>query len=460
MLEGNPIPVLKPRAGGQQFVVYGDSCSGVADGMHEKNFSQVNAAIRALAAPPQFICFLGDEIMGLSADEAELRRQWQHFFEQELLWLDRAAIPLYHTTGNHTLYDSASEAVFREAMAHLPQNGPRGLSYFVRRGDLLMIFVNTMDERCGGEGTVETEWLEDVLSKRRDVKYKLVFGHHPVWGVNGYFGDYQRLIERENGRRFWDVLRRHGVLAYFCSHILAFDVQVQDGILQICTGGAGTAHRMPAGEEYLHFLQAALDDEGLRFQVVDRNGHTREWLRWHWTLPPADAWPPFEPSSAQALPRDCLQGTAQSYLVVWEISLRLRREDEKRPQTILCAAAEGGAMPYLWFGISGVDRRITALLSPEANHSPHRWLGPPLPADQLLSIQVAVHSGMGPGGLLWRWNDDHPWSSMVGASAWGAERLPWSREWEIGASGGQQKYRGDVLRLKWHYQTFDLNDHV
>ena len=182
MLEGNPIPVLKPRAGGQQFVVYGDSCSGVADGMHAKNFSQVNAAIRALTAPPQFICFLGDEIMGLSADEAELRRQWQHFFEQELLWLDRAAIPLYHTTGNHTLYDSASEAVFREAMAHLPQNGPRGLSYFVRRGDLLMIFVNTMDERCGGEGTVETEWLEDVLSKRRDAKYKLVFGHHPVWG--------------------------------------------------------------------------------------------------------------------------------------------------------------------------------------------------------------------------------------------------------------------------------------
>ncbi len=460
MLERNPIPVLKPRADGHQFVVYGDSCSGVPGAPHEKTFRQINSAISALMAAPQFICFLGDEIMGLSADGVELRQQWQHFFEQEMAWLDRAAIPLYHTTGNHTVYDGASEAVFREAMARLPQNGPRGLSYFVRRDDLLMIFVNTMDERCGGEGTVETEWLEGVLSQQRDATYKLVFGHHPVWAVNGYFGDYQRLIERENGRRFWDVLRRQGVLAYFCSHILAFDAQAQDGILQICTGGAGTAHRMPPGEEYLHFLQAALDDEGLRFQVLDRKGHTREWLRWNWALPPADTWPLFEPSSARTLPRDCLQGTAQSYLIVWEISFRLKLDDEKRPQTLLCAAAEGGAMPYLWFGLSGVDRRITALLSPEANRSPHRWLGPALPADQFASIQVAVHSGMGPGGLLWRWSDDHAWTSMLGASAWGAERLPWPREWEVGQCGGQQKYRGEVLRLKWHYQAFDLNDYA
>ena len=457
MLERKPIPVLKPRAGGHQFVVYGDSCSGVPGALHEKTFRQINSAISALAATPDFIGFLGDEITGLTTCRPELRRQWHYFFKHEMAWLDRAAIPLYHTTGNHTVYDSASEAIFREVMTHLPQNGPRGLSYFVRRDDLLLVFVNTLDERCGGEGTVETDWLADVLGKQRDAKYKLVFGHHPVWGTNGYFGDYQRLIERKNGRRFWDVLRRYGVLAYFCSHILAFDVQAQDGILQVCTGGAGTAYRMPPGEEYLHFLQAALDERGLRFQVLDRKGHTREWLRWPWKLPSADMWPAFEMSSAGALPRDCLQGTAQSYLVVWEISLRLKSENEKRPQTILCAGAEGGAMPYLWLGVSGVDRRITVLLSQEANRSPHRWLGPPLPVKQLVSIQVAVHSGMGPGGLLWRWSDAHTWSSMVGASAWGAERLPWSREWEVGECGEQQKYCGEMLSLKWQYQAFDLN---
>ncbi|MCY3781391.1 MAG: metallophosphoesterase [Chloroflexi bacterium] len=459
MLERNPISVLRCGEDGHQIVVYGDSCSGVAGALHEKNFQQVNETICALEDAPDFVCFLGDEIMGLTIDRDELRRQWRYFFERELAWLDRGSTPLYHTTGNHTVYDPASEDVFRKVMAHLPQNGPRGLSYFVRRGDLLMIFVNTLDARSGGEGTVETAWLENVLRQQGDATHKLVFGHHPVWAVNGYCGDYQRLIERENGRRFWDVLLRHNVLAYFCSHILAFDVQAQAGILQICTAGAGTAHRMPPGEEYLHFMQVALDEAGLRYQVVERKGRAREWLCWDWKLPPSATWATFEPSSAQELPSDCLQRPEEAVLLVWEIGLRLPPDDEKLPQTILCATGDGGALPNLWLGISGVDRRITVLLSPEANRSPHRWLGPALPADRRVSIQVAVHSGMGPGGLLWRWSDDHPWSSMAGASAWGVESLPWLRDWRIGECAGGQKFRGRDLRLKWHHQAFKLSDY-
>lgn len=124
MIERNPIPVLKPREGGRHFVVYGDSCSGIEDSLHESNFRQINQSIRALDTAPQFICFLGDEIMGLTTDRSELRQQWRYFFARELAWMDRAAVPLYHTTGNHTVYDPASEDVFREQMAHLPQNGP------------------------------------------------------------------------------------------------------------------------------------------------------------------------------------------------------------------------------------------------------------------------------------------------------------------------------------------------
>ena len=133
---------------GHNFVVYGDSCSGVAGAAHEATFSRVNAVLRALRPAPDFIAFLGGRDQ--RADErhaAELRRQWQHFFEAELAQLDRGATPFYHTTGNHTVYDRASEAVFREVMAHLPRNGPAdqgGLSYFVRRGDLLLVFVNTL----------------------------------------------------------------------------------------------------------------------------------------------------------------------------------------------------------------------------------------------------------------------------------------------------------------------------
>ena len=314
--------------------------------------------------------------------------------------------------------------------------------------------------RRGGEGTVETNWLEETLAQHGDAKHKLVFGHHPVWAVNGYFGDYQRLIERRNGLRFWEVLLRHDALAYFCSHILAFDVQARGGILQICTAGAGTAHRMPPEEEYLHFVQAALDEEGLRYQTLDRKGHMREWLCWNWQLPPSDRWAPFELSSPRELPPDCLQQPDKAYLIVWEICFSLSPEGGKHPQTIVCGLADGGGLTPFWLGISGVDRRVTVLLSPEANRSPHRWHGPALPLDEPVRIQVAIHSGMGPGGLLWRWSDDDPWSSMDGASAWGVERLPWPSKWQIGESAGHAKFRLQQLRVSWHHQAFRLSDYL
>ena len=458
MLERSAIPILKSRNNGHCFVVYGDSCSGVPGAPHEAAFRQVNAAVRALDAPPAFICFLGDEIMGLTTDAGELRRQWQYFFDSELAWLDRDSIPLYHCTGNHSAYDPASEAVYREVMAHLPRNGADGLSYFVRRGDLLLVFVNTLDASTGGEGTVDSDWLAEVLRGQQDARHKLVFGHHPVWAVNGYAGDYQRVIERCNGQRFWETLRRHGVLAYFCSHILAFDLQVHAGVLQICTAGAGTAHRMPPEQEYLHFAQAALDDSGLRCQSLDRRGRMREWLHWPWRLPPATSWAAFTPSAARALPADCLQNSETATLVAWEISGTMTGDANAKPQTLLSAQADGGALPWLWLGISGVDQRLTALLSPQANRSPHRWTGPPLPADRRFSIQFALHSGMGPGGLLWRWSDAQAWSSLLGASAWGVERLPWSKQWHIGETASQPPFRGRDLRLTWRHERFTFAD--
>ena len=443
------IPTIKPADTGHHFVIYSDSCSGLPGTLHEQNFRQINEVIAALDQAPQFICFPGDEIMGLTTDRDRLRRQWTYYFEKELAWLDRAAVPVYHTSGNHTVYDGMSESVFRETMAHHPQNGPpdqRSLSYFVRRGDLLMIFVNTLWSGTGGEGTVETEWLDATLAQNADAGHKLVFGHHPAWTVNGYVGDYQRNLERDNSRRFWDLLVRHGVLAYVCSHILAFDVQVHRGVMQICSAGAGTAHRMPPDAEYLHIVQAALDDCGLRYQVLDRAGQVREWLSWPWSTPSSHCWKRFSSAAARSLPADCLGQLDKVQLICWQISGELDTMPDGAPQMFLRADANDDALPWLWLGASGVDNRLTALLSPWANRSPHRWTGPPLPQGRTFSIQFALHSGMGPGSLLWRWSDAEVWSSLIGASTWGAEKIPWSHNWRI----------GENMRARWHCQSCEL----
>ena len=446
------IPALTPQPDGHNFVVYGDCCSGIRGGPHEANFANVNQVIARLEPPPAFICFLGDEIKGLLADDEALRAQWRYWLEHEMAWLDRATTPLYHCPANHTAYDPASEQVFRQVLAHLPQNGPaaqRGLSYFVRRDDLLLIFVNTMWSGLGGEGRVETAWLAQTLRDHTDARHKLVLGHHPVHPINGYAGEYQRTIEEEAGRAFWQILVEHNVLAYLCSHIMAFDVQVQQGVLQILTGGAGTLPLTPA-TEYLHAVQCALDADGLRYQVLDTSGQAREWLRWPLALPSESAWQELTHGVQDApfvLPNAEAAGNA--HLVIWRFEGITADAADGTPQTLLSMWNAGPQLAPFWIGLMGAEQRVALLLSPEPGRSPRYWLGPTLEAGQPFAIQIALHTGMGPGGLLWRWRNDTPWSTMRNANAWGAERLAWQPTWSMGhdqRGKPGRPFRGEALR--------------
>ncbi len=450
MTTASPIPALEPRGEGHRFVIYGDACAGEPGGRHEATFARVNAVVRRFAPEPEFIVFPGDEIIGLTRDEAVLRAQWRHWFDVEMAWLDRDRIPLFHTTANHTTYDPMSERVFAEVMAHLPRNGPpgqEGLSYWVRRGDLLMVFVHTLWSGLGGEGHVETDWLDATLSAHADARHKLVIGHHPVFPVNGFEGPFQREIGPPHAEAFWSVLERHGVLAYLCSHILAFDVQVHRGVLQVTTAGAGTAHRMPEGVEYLHALQAALDADGFRFRVVDDTGAVREALSWPPVLPPSAGWPQMQPGAVGRTP--VTTGPLDASIRCWRIAGRAAG-GAAEAQTLVEGASEDDAVPPVWIGLAGPDQRLLVVLGSAPGRSPHTWYGPSLPGGEAFDIQVALHGGMGPGGLLWRAGEGAPWSSLRGASAQGVERVAPVTNWSIGhttVSASDRPFLGRELRV-------------
>ena len=443
--DDEPISSLLPGGPGHRFVVYGDSCSGIPGAPHERTFAAVNAVLRRLSPPPEFILFLGDEIAGLTPDPDVLRTQWRHWLEQELGWLDRHAVQLWHTTGNHTTYDTMSEGVFRDVLHHLPRNGPagqEGLSYHVRRGDLLLVFVHTLWTGLGGEGHVETEWLGQILHEHSDARHKLVIGHHPVHPINGFSGAYQREIGPEHAGSFWDTLVQGGVLAYLCSHILAFDVQVHRGVLQICTAGAGTAHRMPEGIEYLHLVQVALDAQGLRYQVIDTEGRVRELLSWPLMLPPAEHWHALPSGEIAAL----VMGCRDDRVVAFRFTGRTAGADIGVPQTLV-SAFQPGNQAALWIGLRGIEQRLTVVMGPEPFRSPHYWIGPALRPDTVFDVTAVIDAGMGPGGVLCDAGDG-VWSSLSAASPWGAERLDWPGRWSVGcAQGGvwDRPFRGSSL---------------
>lgn len=445
--EKPPIPALLPSGRGHQFVLYGDACSGVAGAPHQKTFAAVNAVVRRLEPQPEFIIFTGDEVIGLTPERQQLEAQWSYWFDHEMAWLDRNAIPMWHCTGNHTTYDQMSEEVFRDVL-DMPKNGPpgqEGLSYSVRRGDLLMVFVHTLWTGLGGEGYVETEWLEAVLADQSDAAHKLVVGHHPVFPVNGFAGEYQRTIAPECADRFWDVLAELGVQAYLCSHILAYDVQVHRGVLQICTAGAGTAHRMPEGDEYLHALQVALDDSGLRWQVLDVEGKVREKLNW-----PAAGWTFGDRkrlSNGEA--PGCLGSVSQMPIVRLEFCGIAAADGRGEPQTLI-DLGRSGALPSLWIGLRGTEQRLTAIIGNDPGRSPHFWFGPALAVGCEFAFEILLHPDMGPGGLLYRICPDGSWTSLTAASSWGLERMIAPVELRVGngaAGTDDVPFRGRDLEI-------------
>lgn len=444
----DPIPALTPRGPGHQFVVYGDSCSGVPGAPHEATFAAVNAAVRRLSAPPEFIAFLGDEVIGLTQDEEQLKTQWRHWLEVETAWIDRQATPVFHTTSNHTTYDNLSEEVFTQMLSHLPRNGPReqeGLAYSIRRDDLLMIYAHTSAIALGGEGHLETEWLAATLSDNRDARYKLVLGHHPAFPVNGFSGPYQREFGPEYTQAFWDLLVEHGVDAYLCSHILAFDVQVHRGVLQITTAGAGTAHRMPEGVEYLHFVQMAIDGMGVRYQVVDPAGVVRERLDWPGVLAEVPNW--VEISNEPNERSSNLNGDG---ITMFQFSGRAGPPSVGPAETLVEAWSLNPTRVPVWIGLTGPGRRLTVSLAPETGRSPHAWFGPSCLADTDFSLEVALHPGMGPGGILWRNHGAKDWNTLEGASPWGIERLNVGVRWSVGQGrrgSSDRPFRGSNLSV-------------
>ncbi|HEY4254277.1 MAG TPA: hypothetical protein VGM87_23930 [Roseomonas sp.] len=443
------IAALQPRGEGHRFVLYADACSGVPGAPHAANFARVNAVLQQLSPPPEFILFPGDEVIGLTASAEALRAQWRHFLEVEMGWT--RGIPTFHTTGNHTAYDTVSEDVFRAALPHLPRNGPpgqEGLSYSVRRGDLAMVFVHTLWSGPGGEGQVETAWLRQELHRHRDARHRLVLGHHPAFPVNGFAGDWQREIGPGCREAFWDTLVDGGVFAYLCSHILAFDVQVHRGVLQVTTGGAGTGHRMPEGIEYLHALHAAIDGQGLRYAVLDDAGHAREGLSWPPPLPPDATWRalPLGESPAPFTGR-CAAHPAPRLLA---LSLLGRAAPDQAAAQTLFAAAAKGQLAAVWIGLRGPEQRLCVILAAAPGRSPSYWFGPCFAAGEPIRLQLLLHGGMGPGGVMWRLDESSPWNSLQSAASQGAERIDWPAYWHTGLDGqGQRPFAGTALELRY-----------
>jgi len=419
---------------GHQFVVLADVNSGIPGEIAAEHFSALSEVLQQLSPSPEFILWCGDHVAGYTSDD-QLRTQWQYLLQHEMAWSQHKPYPIYHVPGNHDTYDESSEGVFREMLPEVPQNGPigqQGLSWWSIFDDMLLVGIDTCSSALGN-GQLDLEWLELVLREHADIRHKVVFGHFPVFPVNGYEvdGAIPWLLEPAVGQSFWNCLVRYGVTAYFCAHIVAFDAQVHEGVLQIVTAGGGAVcgpGGMMGPDEYFHLTQVALDDEGMQVQTVDMNGVVREAFAW-----------PICLAEQQSIPLEVGEASSEAApLHVWHFQGQHRASSGRRHEQLLLSGTDNTVDPAsIWIGLEHPTPVVTVRLLLGTGGMIQTWLGPALEAGAPFEFQIALDRRMGPGGVLYRLNCESPWSSLWTASSQGAERFNWPHAnwpgcWRVG----------------------------
>ncbi len=257
----------------------GDSCSGVPGQKFEANLARIVSRLLERNAPADALLYLGDHVEGYTDDAVRLHRQWSYFLDKEFRPIDERFARVLHLAGNHDANTPVSAAVC-EARMPVPATARhrKGLNYVADVEDAEIVVISTCDLGNRGFAAVDMPWLEEALLSL-SAPIRLVAGHYPFHPVNGYEEVPKWVFSADQRAKAWRLFRDTGVHAYLCSHIIAFDFQVHDDVVQLCSGGAGTEYGpdgVMGNGEFRHFVNCMVSPERFAFEAIDENGRTRE----------------------------------------------------------------------------------------------------------------------------------------------------------------------------------------
>jgi len=230
-----------------QFAIVGDRSGGKRDGVFEAVLAKVNAL------QPEFTMSIGDYMEGYTFEPDELAARWTEVDG----FMRKLESPLFLVVGNHDIFDTASEALWRKH-AGLPRyhfvykdvlfialntedgryatpeervelnkalaimkDDPKAVGAFMQSNPLIQQYMH--DNDAGRIGDEQTQWVLGLLDKYKDVRWTFFFMHRPVWretipnlgrievalGTRGYtmIGGHTHhyAIETRNGRDYIEV---------------------------------------------------------------------------------------------------------------------------------------------------------------------------------------------------------------------------------------------------------------
>lgn len=118
-------------------------------------------------------------------------------------------------------------------------------------------------------------------------------------------------------------------------------------------------------------------------------------------------------------------------------------------QTLLCGWRSDEGPPRIRVGLAHSELVVEVV--PQIGDGPAIWCGPRLAPGARFAVEIGLHPGMGPGGILWRHTGSECWSSLESPSARGLESAVSPVQWAVGhgpGGPGDTPFRGRDLEVQ------------
>jgi len=226
------IPPVVPGAAYERFIVFGDMGTG-----HSDQYKVAEAmAQRAKSDHVDFILTVGDNVYdnGVSSvDDSQWKTKFEDVYKDPSL-----QIPVYPSLGNHD-WKGDPRAQVEYSQRNKNWKMPAMYYTFVRTlgdGTNVQFFAIDSDpiRRQASDADAQLAWLDAELGKS-DARWKIVFGHHPLYSHGATHGNNAAMIAKVG-----PLLTEHHVDLYLCGHDHTLEMlKPIGGVYHVVTGGGG-----------------------------------------------------------------------------------------------------------------------------------------------------------------------------------------------------------------------------
>lgn len=243
-------------------VLVGDTGTGTKDQYEVANGIETYCKVSKC----DYVLMLGDNFYP-SGVKSQYDTQFKRKFEDVYKNIN---IPFYVVLGNHDARGSWEAQVhYKSERWKMPSR-----YYSKRFGDVEVFGIDTNWKpfRSMLTGKRQRKWLESSLA-RSDAKYKIVFGHHPVYSY-GSHGNDSRMK-----KYLRPLLKKYKVAFYVSGHDHDKQLIEKNGLRYIVSGAGAKLRKIKKGKYALYakatlgFVHMLLKTDSIRVRFIDSSGN-------------------------------------------------------------------------------------------------------------------------------------------------------------------------------------------